>query len=773
MHQQSLSNRRQSQSVGVIDMKQDNAQSVVAPAQGMPERQAALSKLASLGRRFGREDDGNIAILFGLGSLVLFVFAGLALDFTRYNTVYEDLIESMDAAGLAIANFEALNENATDTELKDFGRTFFYENFRHEGSIDGLTIDFVITPTKIIPKVTGKMEAMILHDMKLGKAEFNFTNFDMENDIEITKKGAGRVELALVLDVTGSMLDPVSGSSKDKIVVLQESVEVMLGALFGDATSDENLKVGVVPFNTHVNPGGGTDIFDDTWVDENANAIYHGARFIHAEDPTGPSDIDNSFSARETNALGNGTYGPNNSDGLAMVFKPDTKVNHLDLFDSLDNIDWKGCVEERPYPLDELDFESGSSVSTSDISSALTEQPIVGGGLSASEQRTKDAFSNMPTPTLSNSDIAQTDNTRFVPMFAPDGPNCSQSSGNCFNNSSTFIGIYLNEYTLGSVTRAQGANSTNNILSLYEWYTQYVGNGWNEDFVNDSLFGEAGQGEPHRRYNEFVRGFRHAVRLNHSSGSYWDKLKQRFSDFGATGNSHEHIARQMYVGYYDNANGVYNWRYDDDLGYNYDEDASDDWTYGPNQFCPDEILPLTDDRTTIQTMVDGLIAHGGTNTAAGAMWGWRLLSPEAPFTDGVAYDDAEWQKAIVIMTDGINSIASSSGHWNTINTAYGFGLEERLGQGIDTASEMRDEIDNKTIRICQRMKDEGVLVYTILFDINNPSISNTDRTKIRDMFKACATKPEAPYYNDALKDQDLKDAFGGIAADLVDLHISK
>ena len=78
---------------------------------------------------------------------------------------------------------------------------------------------------------------------------------------------------------------------------------------------------------------------------------------------------------------------------------------------------------------------------------------------------------------------------------------------------------------------------------------------------------------------------------------------------------------------------------------------------------------------------------------------------------------------------------------------------------------MRDELDNKLLRICHRMKAEGYLVYTIMFGLDNSSV--------RTLFKSCATKPTAPYFHDAVDGDDLEDAFGDIAADLVDLHISK
>ena len=72
------------------------------------------------------------------------------------------------------------------------------------------------------------------------------------------------------------------------------------------------------------------------------------------------------------------------------------------------------------------------------------------------------------------------------------------------------------------------------------------------------------------------------------------------------------------------------------------EGASIGSAQGPNYLCDSKpILPLTTDKASVVTMIQGLIAKGGTNILEGLMWGWRVLSPEAPFTEGRAYNDAE------------------------------------------------------------------------------------------------------------------------------------
>ena len=123
------------------------------------------------------------------------------------------------------------------------------------------------------------------------------------------------------------------------------------------------------------------------------------------------------------------------------------------------------------------------------------------------------------------------------------------------------------------------------------------------------------------------------------------------------------------------------------------------------------------------------------------------------------------KKAVLIMTDGKNTTYDFGTHLKTYITAYGFGIEERMGENIDTQSEMQGEFNNKFLRICQRMKAEGIQVYTIMFDLNDQTTE--------DIFKACATKPTQPYFFKSPSGTDLENAFGDIAQDLVKLHISK
>jgi Flp pilus assembly protein TadG len=167
----------------------------------------------------------------------------------------------------------------------------------------------------------------------------------------------------------------------------------------------------------------------------------------------------------------------------------------------------------------------------------------------------------------------------------------------------------------------------------------------------------------------------------------------------------------------------------------------------PNTGCTvNRIVPLTNNRNALQTSVNGLAANGNTYINIGLIWGWRVLSPTAPFTQGSEYGDPDWSKTIILMTDGNNEPISAY-------SAYG------ANPGITAA-----QLNNRMMTVCQNAKDAGIAVYTITFQ---SGISNATR----DLFRQCASDP-SKYFN-APSNQDLISAFENIANQLSQLHIVK
>ncbi len=182
----------------------------------------------------------------------------------------------------------------------------------------------------------------------------------------------------------------------------------------------------------------------------------------------------------------------------------------------------------------------------------------------------------------------------------------------------------------------------------------------------------------------------------------------------------------------------------------------------PNADCNmQQILPLTNNKTLLEGYVNGMIANGYTHIALGAAWGWRTLSPTPPYTEGADYDDPDWQKAMVFLTDGLNTI-DSDGTWHKSKyTAYNYLIRGTLGTTNANAGEL--EQDDRTRTVCTRIKDAGVRIYSILLQENS--------TRAKDLMRDCAT--DQSLYFESPSSAELEPVFQAIAQDLSNLRLSQ
>jgi len=182
----------------------------------------------------------------------------------------------------------------------------------------------------------------------------------------------------------------------------------------------------------------------------------------------------------------------------------------------------------------------------------------------------------------------------------------------------------------------------------------------------------------------------------------------------------------------------------------------------PNADCNmQKILPLTNNKVTLQSYVNGMISTGYTHIALGASWGWRTLSPTAPYTEGSQYNDEEWTKAMVFLTDGLNTIDNNS-TWHKSNyTAYNYLIRAQLG--TTNASAAENEQDDRTLLVCQRMKDLNIRIYTILLEEQSQTA--------KDLMRDCASDPSL--YFESPSASELQGVFQTIAQDLSNLRLSQ
>jgi Flp pilus assembly protein TadG len=172
-----------------------------------------------------------------------------------------------------------------------------------------------------------------------------------------------------------------------------------------------------------------------------------------------------------------------------------------------------------------------------------------------------------------------------------------------------------------------------------------------------------------------------------------------------------------------------------------------------SQTCLNPIVPLTTNKTTLTSAIDGLIINSGsykpsTYIPDGMVWGVNLLSPAAPFAEGAAYDTANKlpRKALVLMTDGANTrtFNSDGSHTNASSTTQ------------------VTKANTDTSKVCAEAKAKKIEVFTVAFAVTDAAAKT--------MLQGCAT--DAEHYYDATNAAALAAAFQAIGQSLTSLRLS-
>jgi Flp pilus assembly protein TadG len=187
---------------------------------------------------------------------------------------------------------------------------------------------------------------------------------------------------------------------------------------------------------------------------------------------------------------------------------------------------------------------------------------------------------------------------------------------------------------------------------------------------------------------------------------------------------------------------------------------------GPHFNCQiAPITPLTNQKLAVLSAVDAMVATGSTVIPSGLAWGWRVLSPSAPFTEGAAYNDEQYKKVIVLLTDGMNDIGTSGQQAlpnPNLSWYSGYGYVEQGRLGATEMAGAHAELDARTATLCQNIKDEGILIYTITFQLADGPI--------KDLMRNCASEPDN--YFDSPDNDTLRQHFQAIGKELRNLRIS-
>lgn len=184
--------------------------------------------------------------------------------------------------------------------------------------------------------------------------------------------------------------------------------------------------------------------------------------------------------------------------------------------------------------------------------------------------------------------------------------------------------------------------------------------------------------------------------------------------------------------------------------------------------CPgagNVIVPLSDDVGQLTTRINALTASGSTGGHLGVAWGWYMLSPNFGHlwpsdSRPASYGDDGVLKIAVLMTDGEYNSSYCNGVISGPTSTSGSGSQS---DQINCAAP-NGHAFNQAQALCAAMKQRGVIVYTVGFDV-------VDDQRARDLVDGCATSDDHVYYAD--NGAELRAAFRAIALAITQLRLSR
>jgi hypothetical protein len=272
-----------------------------------------MYRFLALVGRFGRDESGVFAVLFGLMAIVLIALGGAGVDYVALQQARSRAQVALDAAALALQpqifkasyNEETVRAQAEAIVLDRIG------DARIDARVDG--IETSVPDGSLYLHAEFTMPTMFVSLVGVPALSASV-------QAKATRKML-KLEVAMVLDNSGSM------ASYNRMSYLKEAARCATRIMFygevdedcdeaDDAEAQDNVKIGIVPFTMMVNIG--TQFSNATWLDWTGQNSISQLNFDSDDNASTPF------------------AGP---------------VNRKTLFTQT-GTSWRGCVEARRAPYD-------------------------------------------------------------------------------------------------------------------------------------------------------------------------------------------------------------------------------------------------------------------------------------------------------------------------------------------------------------------------------------------------------------------------------------
>ncbi|MEZ5855466.1 MAG: pilus assembly protein TadG-related protein [Hyphomicrobiaceae bacterium] len=194
-------------------------------------------------KRFAHNDHGTISILFGLSIMLVVLTVGIAIDSARAYNISTRISAALDASALAAAKMLD-DENFTDADVEDRAQRFFSAHF----SSTPITGVSVVGPNVQINRNKGEVDVAVEVKVETTFAQLaGIPSFNYPRSTKVTYHEK-QIELAMVLDITGSMCQPCS-----KIDGLKSAARTLVANIITPETPAGYVRVALAPYSAAVN----------------------------------------------------------------------------------------------------------------------------------------------------------------------------------------------------------------------------------------------------------------------------------------------------------------------------------------------------------------------------------------------------------------------------------------------------------------------------------------------------------------------------------------
>jgi len=195
----------------------------------------------------------SVTIIMAVTMLMLVLCVGLAVDATRLWLVRAKLQEAVDAAALLAAMEMDVSAQTADAQ-KLFWVNFSQNSYSAAAGANNVGFLGATSSGATVATVDST------HVQVSAQASLPLTFMNIMNDgnarvvaANAIAQPSGSYEIALALDITGSMNNSADSSGMTKIAAVQNAVKSMLSVVYGGADTVSNLWISVVPFRASVN----------------------------------------------------------------------------------------------------------------------------------------------------------------------------------------------------------------------------------------------------------------------------------------------------------------------------------------------------------------------------------------------------------------------------------------------------------------------------------------------------------------------------------------